>query len=230
MTGTRAPGPGATDSVSVMVTNEMSSTTASKEPKAGRPRDARLDAAILQATVELLEEHGYFDVSLAAIADRAGTTTPAIYRRWSSKADLVVQAVFRTEGDDVVADTGDLAADITTMVWWTVEKLCRPAGRAALVGLLGESHEELRERRADVTRVMARTGERLERAKAAGAIRTDVDTAVLIAMMSGSVLQMAVTSGRRGVDDAWVTAVVSVLLDGVRPPLRSARENGPVAP
>jgi AcrR family transcriptional regulator len=216
-----------------MVTNEMSIAAVSREPKAGRPRDARLDAAILQATVELLEEHGYFDVSLAAIAERAGTTTPAIYRRWSSKADLVVQAVFRIEGDDVVADTGDLAADITTMVWWTVGKLCRPAGRAALAGLLGESHEELKGRCADVTRVMARTGERLERAKAAGEIRPDVDTAVLVAMMSGSVLQMAVTNGRRGVDDAWVTGMVSVLLDGIRPPVgseRVKREKGPKAP
>jgi len=230
VTGWGGPGPGTTVPISVMVTNGMSLTTVSKEPKAGRPRDARLDAAILQATVELLEEHGYFEVSLAAIAERAGTTTPAIYRRWSSKAELVVQAVFRTEGADVVADTGDLTADITTMVWWTVEKLCRPAGRAALVGLLGESHEELQGRRADVTRVMARTGERLERAKAAGEIRPDVDTGVLVAMMSGSVLQVAVTNGRRGVDDAWVTAVVSVLLDGVRPPLRSGRENGPVTP
>lgn len=77
---------------------------------------------------------------------------------------------------------------------------------------------------------MTRTGERLERAKAAGEIRPDVETAVLVAMMSGSVLQMAVTNGRRGVDDAWVTAVVSVLLDGVRPPIRPEREKGPVAP
>ena len=213
-----------------MVTNEMTVTTAPSEPKAGRPRDSRLDEAILQATVELLEEHGYFDVSLAAIAERAGTTTPAIYRRWSSKADLVVQAVFRIEGDDVVADTGDLAADITTMVWWTVGKLCRPAGRAALVGLLGESHEELIGRRADVTRVMARTAERLERAKVSGQIRPDVDTAVLVTMMSGSVLQMAVTGSRRGVDDAWVTGMVSVLLDGIRPPRPSERQNDPRSP
>jgi AcrR family transcriptional regulator len=225
-----AHGTGTEGDVSVMVTNEMSITTVSKEPKAGRPRDSRLDGAILQATVELLEEHGYFDVSLAAIAERAGTTTPAIYRRWSSKADLVVQAVFRTEGDDVVADTGDLTADITTMVRWTVEKLCRPAGRAALVGLLGESHEELEERRADVTRVMARTSERLERAKAAGEIRPDVDTTVVVAMMSGSVLQLAVADGRRGADDAWVASVVRVLLDGIRPPVLPGGERGPVGP
>ena len=216
-----------------MVTNEMSMAAVSDDSRAGRPRDARIDVAILRATVELLEERGYFDVSVAAIAERAGTTTPSVYRRWSSKADLVVHAVFRLEGDDVVADTGDLVADITTMVWWTVGKLCCPAGRAALVGLLGESHEELKERRADVTRVMARTGERLERAKAVGEIRTDVDTAVLVAMMTGSVLQMAVTTGRHGVDDAWVAEMVSVLLNGIRPPPGSERANrgkGPAAP
>jgi hypothetical protein len=85
-------------------------------------------------------------------------------------------------------------------------------------------------RRADVTRVMTRTGERPQRAKAACEIRPDVDTAVLVSMMPGSVLQMAVTSGRRGADDAWVTAMVSVLLDGIRPPVRSEGEKGPVAP
>ncbi len=153
----------------------------------------------------------------AGVPATPASTARSSRRQWTSKADLVVEAVLRIEGDVVIADTSDLAADITTMVWWTVEKLWRPAGRAALVGLLGESHEELKGRRADATRVMARTGERLERAKAAGEIRSDVDTSVLVAMMSGSVLQMAVTNGSRGVDDAWVTGVVAVLLDGARP-------------
>jgi hypothetical protein len=53
---------------------------------------------------------------------------------------------------------------------------------------------------------------------------------VLVAMMSGAVLQMAVTNGRRGVDDAWVASVVSVLLDGIRPPDRTDHERGPEAP
>ena len=63
-----------------------------------------------------------------------------------------------------------------------------------------------------------------------GEIRPDVDTAVLVTMMSGSVLQMAVTGGRKGVDDAWVTGMVSVLLDGVRPAVSSERRKGPRSP
>ena len=58
-------------------------------PGAGRPRDPRIDAAILAATAELLVTIGYSNLSLAAVAERAGTTKSALYRRWSSKAELV---------------------------------------------------------------------------------------------------------------------------------------------
>ncbi|WP_141631619.1 helix-turn-helix domain-containing protein, partial [Mycobacterium avium] len=48
----------------------------------GRPRDPRIDAAVLRATVELLAETGYPGLLVSAIAQRAGTSKPAIYRRW----------------------------------------------------------------------------------------------------------------------------------------------------
>ena len=51
---------------------------------AGRPRDPRIDAAVLSATAELILEAGYPGVTVAAVAARAGTTPPAIYRRWRS--------------------------------------------------------------------------------------------------------------------------------------------------
>ncbi len=58
------------------------------------PRDPRIDAAILRATAELLVEIGYPNLTLAAVAERAGTTKTALYRRWSSKAELVHEAAF----------------------------------------------------------------------------------------------------------------------------------------
>src|SRR6185437_2814601 len=54
-----------------------------KTPGAGRPRDRRIDAAILRATADLLVEIGYSNLSMAAVAERAGTTKTALYRRWS---------------------------------------------------------------------------------------------------------------------------------------------------
>jgi AcrR family transcriptional regulator len=184
---------------------------------AGRPRDTRLDAAIVDATVALLEERGYADLALTAVAERAGTTTAAIYRRWGSKSDLVMHAVFRTGGDDVVADTGDLAADLATMVGWSVEKICRPAALAALVGLLGESGRERAARAGDAAMATQRTAERFERAKTDGEIRADVDTGVLVALISGPVLEVALRGAAHEIDDAWIAGLVAVVLEGARP-------------
>ena len=185
--------------------------------KTGRPRDARLDAAIVQATVDLLEERGYSDLSLAAIAERAGTTTAAIYRRWGSKSELVARAVFRTDGDDVVADTGDLAADLETMVRWAVDKIYRPAALAAIAGLISESRGDRRERAADAAGASRLVSERLDRAKAAGELRSDVDTSVLTALIDGPVLHAAL-GGMTGIDDAWIAQLVRVVLEGALPP------------
>ncbi len=184
---------------------------------AGRPRDARLDDAIVDATVALLEERGYGDLALTAIAERANTTTAAIYRRWASKSDLVMHAVFRTDGDDVVADTGDLAADLVMMTGWAAEKICRPAALAALVGLVSESGRERAARARDAATASRRTADRIERAKADGEIRADVDTGVLVALICGPVLEVALRGAAHEIDGAWIADVVSVVLDGARP-------------
>lgn len=201
--------------------------TLATEPRAGRPRDARLDAAIVEATVQLLEERGYSGLSLVAVADRAETTTAAIYRRWASKSELVSHAVFRTDGDDVVADSGDLAADLETMVRWSVDKIYRPAALAAIAGLLSEPRADRRERASEAASASRLVTERLERAKAAGELRADVDTSVLTALIDGPVLH-AVLSGITGVDDAWISDLVRVVLDGARPaPTPTSRRRPP---
>lgn len=185
--------------------------------RVGRPRDPRLDAAIVAATLELLEARGYNELSLAAVAERAGTTTAAIYRRWGSKADLVARAVFRTDGEDVVADTGDLAADLTTMVRWAVDKIYRPVALAAIAGLLGESRTVRHKPASDAATASLLVTERLERAKAAGELRVDVDTRVLTALIDGPVLHAALGGMVEQIDDAWIADLVAVVLDGARP-------------
>ena len=82
----------------------------------GRPRDPRIVGAVLKATVDLLGETGYADLSVDAIAKRAGTSKPAIYRRWPSKAHLVHEAVFPIGEATALPDTGSLAGDVRAMV------------------------------------------------------------------------------------------------------------------
>src|SRR5581483_9265964 len=87
------------------------------EKKLGRPRSAEVDRAILDAALELLVEHGYGGVSMEAIATRAGVGKAAIYRRWSNKAELVVDAL-REAGCATMPmpDTGDVRADLIAML------------------------------------------------------------------------------------------------------------------
>src|ERR1700745_3279406 len=89
----------------------------------GRPRDPRIDTAVLRATVDLLGETGYAELSVDAIARRAGTSKPAIYRRWPSKAHLVHEAVFPIDEGTELPDTGSLADDVREMVRRSAEVL-----------------------------------------------------------------------------------------------------------
>ena len=79
-------------------------------PAAGRPRDPRIDAAILRATTDLLVEIGYSNLTMAAVAERAGTTKTALYRRWSSKAELVHEAAFPAAPTAIATPPGDICA------------------------------------------------------------------------------------------------------------------------
>jgi AcrR family transcriptional regulator len=79
---------------------------------AGRPRDPEVEAGILTATQDLLIEHGYPGATIAAVAGRARCSKSAIYRRWATKAELVVAAVQALQIPSEPADTGTLRGDL----------------------------------------------------------------------------------------------------------------------
>jgi AcrR family transcriptional regulator len=107
-------------------------------PRAGRPRDPRVDVAVRTATLELLVEDGYQATSIQAIARRAGVSAPSIYRRWSSKAELIEEVVFPTGQLVEPSLTGDIGTDLETYCRGIIEHLADPAVRAAIPGLLTE--------------------------------------------------------------------------------------------
>ncbi|CAJ1498198.1 TetR/AcrR family transcriptional regulator [[Mycobacterium] holstebronense] len=96
---------------------------ADTESKLRRRTDGRLDRsrdpAILDAALAALAENGYDDTNMNDIAARAGVGKAAIYRRWSSKAALIADALVYWRPDlmdDDVADTGSLAGDFDALV------------------------------------------------------------------------------------------------------------------
>ncbi|MCE7004394.1 TetR/AcrR family transcriptional regulator [Kibdelosporangium philippinense] len=73
----------------------------------GRPRDAALDEAIILATRERLVQDGYSQMTIGDIAADAGVSRPTLYRRWSTKLELVVDALdygFRMQRDMYTVD------------------------------------------------------------------------------------------------------------------------------
>jgi AcrR family transcriptional regulator len=184
----------------------------------GRPRDPRIDDAVLRATVELLAETGYPGLLVSAIAERAGTSKPAIYRRWPSKAHLVHEAVFPIGAATTIPDTGSLPEDLREMVRRTMAFLTTPAARSALPGLVGEMasdptlHSALLERFADI--FAGGLAEWLERATGRGEVRADVTAAELAEAIAGITLLRLLTHVTE-LDEAWVDRTTTLLLKGI---------------
>ena len=184
----------------------------------GRPRDLRIDDAVLHATVELLGTSGYAGLSVDAIAKRAGTSKPAIYRRWPSKAHLVHEAVFPISEATELPDTGSLVGDVREMVRRSTGVLTTPAARAAMPGLLAEMatdptlHAKLLDRFGDVTsRGMT---DRLDAAVTRREARPDVTAADLVEAIAGMAL-MAIITRNQALDDAWVERTATLITKGI---------------
>src|SRR4051812_32411734 len=82
-------------------------------PRAGRPRDEVAKARILEASLELLEEQGFANTTMDAVADRAGASKATIYRWWPNKASLLIESLRDEVAHELpFPDTNDLAEDI----------------------------------------------------------------------------------------------------------------------
>jgi len=108
----------------------------SQETAAGRPRDPALEAAILDATQDLLIEYGFAATTVEAVARAAGTGKAAVYRRWPSKTDLVIAAVQALQSPPTVPDTGTLRGDLLECAMHFVQSDRRAA--LVLAGVLNE--------------------------------------------------------------------------------------------
>ena len=83
--------------------------------KAGRPRSAQSHQAILEATLTLFAQEGLAGLSIEAIAERAGVGKTTIYRRWSSKEDVIKEALTLWREDLPLPNTGSLRTDLVSI-------------------------------------------------------------------------------------------------------------------
>src|SRR6476659_80616 len=92
----------------------------------GRPRDPATDRAILTATLAVVAEEGYTQLALTKVSKRAGVSTAILYRRWPSKAPLVLDALRTLILTIALPDIGDTQQDLTVFLTERIQTLGAP--------------------------------------------------------------------------------------------------------
>ena len=185
--------------------------------RAGRPRDRQIDVAVLKATLAVLDEFGYGGLTLEEVARRAGTTKPAIHRRWAARQRLVLSALAQRLREARAPDTGCTLCDLDESL-----KVFVAAFRRLPPGVIGPlfadcaGDQELRDAFMavlfDPPRAAVR--ETLKRAQARGDLRGDVDVGLILDVIA-SLVHYRVLFGHAPVGDAEVERAVEALLQGI---------------
>lgn len=156
--------------------------------RTGRPRDPEIDAAVLAAARRHLAAHGYDAMSVVAVAEEAGTTRQALYRRWPSKADLATAAIAGLSRAATRPDTDDPYADLVAELAAFQAGVARPNGVGMVGAMLQDATDEQLRRlyRARIVRPRrARLRHILERAVALGLADPDADLDYAVAACTG---------------------------------------------
>lgn len=140
----------------------------------GRPRDRSIDDGVLEAALAELASKGYAGFSLSSVAEAAGTTRPAIYRRWQGKQALVVDAVARLAESEPPAVTGDPFADLVAELE-NFRRCISEAGSLPLVGLMLGDEVDDAVRATYLERIVAPRRSRIRALLRAGIARGDLD-------------------------------------------------------
>ncbi len=185
-----------------------------ESPRVGRPRDPRVDVAIHRATLELLVEDGYQATTIQAIARRAGVSAPSVYRRWSSKAELIEEAVFPSGLLAPEALSGDVITDLQPYCEQILTYLSEPPIRAAIPGLLVEyqNDPEMWQRVVERSVTPMRSSFRAYLAKTGREPAVPIDA--LFDVMLGALFTRALNDGAAGAKEfaRAVAKVITVVL------------------
>ena len=173
----------------------------------GRPRDARRDEAILAATLGILMEQGYRDLTIEGVAVRAGVGRPTIYRRWPSKPALVVAALVDSTRLAIPAvDTGSLRRDLIAFQRHQIELMSPPESRRVTAGLIADLVADPELAQTYVTHYLAPRRaivfEVLQRGVDRGELAADVDFAFVYDLLMGPLFMRSVVWGQPLASDA----------------------------
>src|SRR3954452_579696 len=195
--------------------------TPAEAAAAARPRiEGDREQQILDAALDVLADVGYDRLTMDAVASRAKASKATLYRRWNSKAKLVVESLARMKTAPVVPDSGDLHTDLLMafcgMGGLTDHDTTSTLG--AVITAVNTDPEFAHEFREQVVAPKSRVSRTVfERALARGDLRPDIDLDLVVPALAGIVLHRVFILGERP-DAALVErAIDQIILPAVRP-------------
>ena len=180
-----------------------------------RPRvEGDRELEILEAALEVLAEVGYDRLTMDAVAAKAKASKATLYRRWTNKVSLVIDAL-HPKGQYVVPDTGSLRGDLTTV-------FCGMGGlsdhgevarfASVLTAIARDKDFADAFRREVVGPKIALSQQIWERARERGELRDDVDLSLLEPALAGIVLHRVFIMGELPTPDLITRVIDQIIL------------------
>jgi AcrR family transcriptional regulator len=179
-------------------------------------RSARVVESVLDSTRAELARVGYLRLSIEAVASKAGVNKTTVYRRWPTKASLVVAAIAGALVFEVAPEQASLRDDLLTLAFRLDRWLRTPEGTAVTRGLAMELEfpEVLATTRAARLQVKEQWTAAVKRAIARGEIPAGTDPDLIFELLTGTMVD-AFVRVTHVVDDRFLTGLVDLVVTGV---------------
>lgn len=193
---------------------------------AGRPRDPRIDEALTQHLIELLAERGPTGFSVDELAERSGVGKAAIYRRYRSRDELVAAGFAAVNEDMPDVSEMPVREALITLLEWIAGAHASGMTPTWLVGMqqipqLRDSYlcNVVRPRRSALEAV-------LERGRAQGYLRADVDIEAAMTCLSAPAIHVGMHRARGyPAGEVSISEVVDLVLSGLVSPAARATDS-----
>jgi AcrR family transcriptional regulator len=193
--------------------------TPSEAAAVSRPRvEGVRESEILVAALDVLAESGYDRLTMDAVAQRARASKATLYRRWSSKAALVIDALHHGHGHDTELgeiDTGSLRGDLIANfcgVGGLTDKPEIGAFAAILTAITTDPEFATMFRRDVLAPKLAATQALFDRAAQRGEVAPEVDIELLAPALAGICMNRFFIQGEAPTPDVVVRVIDQIIL------------------
>jgi AcrR family transcriptional regulator len=194
---------------------ESSNTSATRTR--GRPRSDATNEAIVHATLELLESENYQDVSIDKIAAQAKVGKQTIYRRWNSKASLLLEVMTERIFNRMVGvvPSGDALSDIEDLLKRYFVQLRHPLADKGFRAMVAEAQfdADFREKfySGFVNDRRYQVRELLQAGVEVGQVRSDLSLDLAVDILFGGIWFRLLSGAGAPLDDAFAKELVGIL-------------------